>query len=524
MNENEFEDLKKKKKEEKKKGFLGWLREKLGFSPKGMGNLSEGARDINLAGIRGAGTRGIFGRGDGLFGRGGLFGASGRGTGGLFSFLGGNGAIVTLALVGLAVGMTLYYRSLNNSSDTAGYSSMGQVPISSYVPRILKEQSDASSLDMFKEANKGAISLDEEELNKNKKEENANDENNNSIDKQANLKSLTANLGFENKPRLQTDMKFGLTSDIGSGSNKFSALGGFGNHMGKFGPQVGSGFSKNDFDKNSLLKTANAGKLSPIKSQKRPVIAQGYKFQNVKGGKRAFDQAKAIKTMQLAPNYSRADIARSNLDKAWEGGTGGAGDVGVPSGGSGIGDGGSGVVQTPSSLDNIGDTTEGINPNTDVPNVPGYKFDTPWAGLIQKAMMFLMISALLAGIASMVAKIKPWGLIVAIGLALAAVALGVMVIMIGMQLMKQFGQNKLGMIYIIGGGIAIASAIAAIAGVWISWAAMLAKILAAAAGIIGMFASMAAGPAMQKAAEKELNNVNKQTAYIITSSYRKYIG
>jgi len=93
-----------------------------------------------------------------------------------------------------------------------------------------------------------------------------------------------------------------------------------------------------------------------------------------------------------------------------------------------------------------------------------------------------------------------------------------------MQLMKQFGQNKLGMIYIIGGGIAIASAIAAIAGVWINWAEMLAKILAAAAGIIGMFASMAAGPAMQKAAEKELNNVNKQTAYIITSSSRKYIG
>jgi len=506
---NEFEDLKRKKKEEKKKGFLGWLREKLGFSPKGMGNLSEGARDINLAGLRGAALRGS----------GGILGSGGRGIGGIFSFLGGKGAIVTFALVGLAVGMSLYYRGMNNvPQGQENYSSMGKVD--SYVPKILKEQNNASSLDMFKEANKGAISFDEEEINKNKEEEPkeeqpvVNEKNN----------QLEVNLGFDNKPRLQTDMKFGLSSDIGSGSNKFSALGGFGNHMGKFGPQVGSGFSKNDFDKNSLLKTANAGKLSPIKSQKRPVIAQGYKFQNVKGGKSAFDQAKAIKSMQLAPNYGKADTARSNLDKAWEGGTGGGGSVGLPNGGSGISDGGSGVVQTPSTLDNIGDTTGGINPNTNVPDVPGYKFDTPWAGLIQKAMMFLMISALLAGIASMVAKIKPWGLIVAIGLALAAVALGVMVIMIGMQLMKQFGQNKLGMIYIIGGGIAIASAIAAIAGVWISWAAMLAKILAAAAGIIGMFASMAAGPAMQKAAEKELNKVNKQSAYVITSSYRKYIG
>jgi hypothetical protein len=505
---NEFEDLRRKKKEEKKKGFLGWLREKLGFSPKGMGNLSEGARDINLAGIRGAGSRGIFGRGGGLFGRGGLFGAGGRGAGGLFSFLGGKGAIVTLALVGLAVGMTLYYRSLNNSSSAAGYSSMGK--IDSYVPRILKEQSDVSSLDMFKEANKGAISLDEEELNKNKEEENANEENNNSVDKQANLKSLTANLGFENKPRLQTDMKFGLTSDIGSGSNKFSALGGFGNHMGKFGPNVGSGFAKNDLL--GAIKSATGGKLSSIRAQKRPVIAQGPKFQSIKGAKRAFDQANAIKSMQLAPNYSRADIARSNLDKAWEGGTGGGGDVGVPSGGSGISDGGSGVVQTPSSLDNIGDTTEGINPNTDVPNVPGYKFDTPWAGLIQKAMMFLMLSALLAGLASIFAKIKPWGLIVAIALALAAVALGVMVIMIGTQLMKQFGQNKLGMIYIIGGGIAILSAIAAIAGVWINWAEMLAKILAAAAGIMGMLAAMASGPAMEDSIKKQMNEQKIETS------------
>lgn len=56
---NEFEDLKRKKKEEKKKGFLGWLREKLGFSPKGMGNISEAARDINLAGLRGADRKSV---------------------------------------------------------------------------------------------------------------------------------------------------------------------------------------------------------------------------------------------------------------------------------------------------------------------------------------------------------------------------------------------------------------------------------------------------------------------------------
>jgi membrane associated rhomboid family serine protease len=84
--------------------------------------------------------------------------------------------------------------------------------------------------------------------------------------------------------------------------------------------------------------------------------------------------------------------------------------------------------------------------------------------------------------------------------------------MIGMQLMKQFGQNKLGMIYIIGGGIAILSAIAAIAGVWISWAAMLAKILAAAAGIMGMLAAMASGPAMEDSIKKQMNEQKIETS------------
>lgn len=453
---NEFEDLKRKKKEEKKKGFLGWLREKLGFSPKGMGNISEAARDINLAGLRGAAIRGSSG----------ILGSGGRGSGGIFSFLGGKGAIVTFALVGLAVGMTLYYGGMNNvPQGQENYSSMGKVD--SYVPKILKEQTNASSLDMFKEANKGAISFDEEETNKNKEEEPkeeqpvVNEKNN----------QLEVNLGFDNKPRLQTDMKFGLSSDIGSGSNKFSALGGFGNHMGKFGPQVGSGFSKNDFDKNSLLKTANAGKLSPIKSQKRPVIAQGYKFQKVKGSS-AFDQAKAIKSMQLAPNYGKADTARSNLDKAWEGGTGGGGSVGLPNGGSGISDGGSGVVQTPSTIDNIGDTSGGINPNINIPNVPGYKFDTPWAGLIQQAMLLLMISAFLTGIIAMLIKSPdPTGITKIIAYILLGIALmlAAMVMMIGFKLMSQYGQNKLGWIYVIGGVVAAGAAIAALSGLGIGF-------------------------------------------------------
>lgn len=493
---NEFEELKnKKEKEDKKKGFIGWLKEKLGFSPKGMGTVSEGARGINLANIGKAGS--FVGRGAGLKGA------------GFLSFFGGKAGLLTMGLVALAVGTTLYYRSMDNtpiSSDGKAY-----IGDTSYVPRILREQQSGSSLDIFREANRGIIKEedDTEAKYKNQKEEMPQE-----------TPQIDANLGFDNKEsmdigrkKLQTDMQFGLSTGFGSGTNnKFSGLGGFGNHMGKFGPSVGSGFSKNELgNANDLLRKATGGKLSAMNSQKRPVIAKANTLKGMKGGRTALDQAKAIKGMALQPNYGSADTARYTLDKAWEGTTG-SGGVGLPSGGSGVSSGGEGVVQTPSTLDNIGDTMGSV-PNTQVPNVPGYKFDTPWASLLQKAMMFLMISALLAGIASMVAKIKPWGLIVAVALAMAAVAMAVMVIMIGIQIQKVFGQNKLGMLYIIGGGLAIAAAIAAIAGAWescASWAVLLAKILAAGAGIMAMFAAMAAGPAAQDYAKKQIEEQTKQ--------------
>jgi len=67
---NEFEDLKRKKeKKDKKKGFITWFKEKLGFSPRGMGNVSEGARGINLAGLKGSAAN----IGAGRFGSAGLF-------------------------------------------------------------------------------------------------------------------------------------------------------------------------------------------------------------------------------------------------------------------------------------------------------------------------------------------------------------------------------------------------------------------------------------------------------------------
>lgn len=506
---NEFENIKKKKEEkDRKKGFIGWLREKLGFSPRGMGSVSEGARSINLAnlGRAGLGRAGSFGSG---LGGGGIFGSRSV-FGGILSFLGGKGTLATMALVALAVGVTLYYKSLDNKPIASGGEAyMGDT---SYVPRILREQQTGSTLDIFKQANKGILKEEDDIKNnyENPPEPNPDSEiAGEKLDINEALRGSESYLIGSDRKRLQTDMQFGLSTSFGSGtSNKFSALGGFGNHMGKFGPSIGSGFSKND-GINQLMRKATGGKLVAMNSQKRPLIARAPTLKGMPAGKTAFDQAKAIKGMALQPIYHSADTARHTFDKAWEGTTGSGEVGGMPTGGGGISDGGGGIVQTPSTLDNIGDATPNI-PDHQVPGVPGKTFDTPWASLLQKAMMFLMISAMLAGIASMFAKIKPWGWIVALALAMAAVACAVMVIMIGMQIMKVFGQNKLGMIYIIGGTLAIAAAIAAIAGVKVSWGGLVAKILAATAGIMALFASMAAGPAAKDYMKKQIEEHQKQ--------------
>jgi hypothetical protein len=139
-----------------------------------------------------------------------------------------------------------------------------------------------------------------------------------------------------------------------------------------------------------------------------------------------------------------------------------------------------------------------------------------------------MISALLSGIAGMVAKIKPWGTIIATIIAAIAAIMAIMVIVIGMKIMSTYGQHKLGMIYVIGGGLALAAAIAAIGGINFGWNMLYSQLLAAAAGILGMFASMAAGPAMQNSINKQMNEQQVQTSTntqtsSISSSLNRFI-
>lgn len=493
-----------KKKENKKKGFLPWLKDKFGISSRGsMGSVSEGARGIDLSNI----SKGI-----GNLSKAGVS-ASGKAGSSIISALLGKSTIITLAALAVGIGGTLYfYNSRSSVGSNNEQASMTEVQPSNYVPAILKEKSEGSSLDIFKKAASNDLAYADESQNYESQEvpeaqESAKENQNKMIPEES---------PFKNKPKLQTDMKIGLTSSLGTGSNnKLSALGGFGNHIGKFNPDA-----KSTIEFKNLL----GKKITGMNRSKKAVIAKGVSVNSFKG-KGAFGQAKAIKKTQLQPNYGSADRARATMDKAWEGSTG-SGAPGLPTSGSGVGSGGAGIVETPSSLDNI-DSEPGAygTGDTEIPDV-GRTFDfAPWEGLLKQAMIMLFLSAALAFLASILMKIfDPTGItkMIAIGLALAAIGLGMYVISIGSQISSMFGQSKLGMIYQIGGGLAVAAGGMALAGIafW-DTGMVIGAVLAAAAGIMGLFAAMAAGPA-SKDIENKMQEKQQEVQEHRNTSYNIY--
>jgi len=294
----------------------------------------------------------------------------------------------------------------------------------------------------------------------------------------------------------------GLSKSMGGGDNKFSNMGGFGNKFnsgatGGKAPGFGSGFQNSPrFGQKKLL---------AMKGSKRPVFS---KSKGAKGayGKGSHAQAKGLKSMQKSYTGREVDSLAGTQNKAWTGSTA----EGNAAGGGGIttgatdpdpGAGGAGVVNSPSSpLDYtatdgpgavLGDPDLCANGACEKP-----EDDSPWKGLPEKAMAYIMLSAifsLIGGILCKIGKAKtPFlAIVYAMGimLCLAAMALGAAAVLIGIQLATTFGQGMLGSIYIIGGGVATVAAISAMTGgaalgistLW--WAAI--------AGIIGMLGSMA---------------------------------
>ncbi|MEI7483003.1 MAG: hypothetical protein WCK75_11755 [Elusimicrobiota bacterium] len=226
---SDLPEINLKEKKDEKKGFLPWLRSHLGVS---------GSGPMGGPGASGAAN---FGRALGA----GRFGASsGSGVGALFA--GKAGLIVTVAVMSAAIGTTLYMKDSfapvpNKAVFSSNSSSQGN-----YIPAIMRaQQNQGSSLEMFRDTNKGALNLEEEVAASN-------------VDTSQNTPAPAQDTGEEAKaPALAPDNMAqemmaklgaggGVSSTMGNAGSKFSNMGGFSNKFNSGaagGPgSIGSGF------------------------------------------------------------------------------------------------------------------------------------------------------------------------------------------------------------------------------------------------------------------------------------------
>lgn len=487
---NELPEINFKEKKEKKGGALGWLKGRFGAGSGGsMGQAGITPSAMNVG--RALGTA--------------KFGAS---SGGFAALLAGKAStIAAIAMFAVASGVYMAKNAPEPATSTGAFTS---AKTDNYVPAIQRSQAanSGSSLDMFKDTNKGAGLAMEGDPSAVKKPEAA--------------KPAAAEAAAEPDPNqaapgqgdaaqdMMAKLQGGsgsMTSSLGGGSSKFSAMGGFGNKFGQgatgakggFTSGIGSGFSgMPKFDQRK-------GKLLAMKGSARPVFS-GSKGGKGKFGNGAFGQAKGLRNMQKTYSGTSADSARSTQDAAWTGSTA-EGNTGA--GGAGLSDGGAGIVTSP-SLDNTsgsggGGGTDGSPTGGDpLPVVPTNA--SPWAGLVNSLVSMLTMAAILAALGSALIKVaNAMSTAVFAGVAaqairiagyamcIAAMVLGAVIIVQAMTLISQHGQAMLGSLFMIGGACAIAAGGMGMAGAFGMVAMFNPMWMSAAAGVIGLAGGMMGG-------------------------------
>lgn len=473
MNENLPEINFKEKKE--KKGFLPWLKGRLGFGARGP----MGAMPSSTAGFGKLGAA--------------RFGAS-SGISGLLA--GKAGLLVTAAIVAVGTGV---YLANNGPAPTQNSSFNSFRAPDTYVPAILRSQArnQGSSLEMFKDTNRNAgLSLEEDAAKKAQEKEAAAAQAGEQPAQDQN-QSAPGDMAQDIMAKLQGAGS--LTSSLGGGDNKFSGMGGFANKFGQgaVGPKVGfSGGVGSGFQ--SMPKFDQRKKLLAMKGSSRPVFSSAQGGKKGKFGKGSLSQAKGVKATQKSYGGNNIDSVRSTQDKAWEGSTG---EGGVAATGAGISEGGGGLVTSP-SIDNGGNSGGGGGVGTpDEPVIPdpaGKTNVSPWTSLVTMIMMMILVSAILSVIGAMlIAAAKTpatmWMYTLGMILCVIAAALAVMAIVMGIMLISKYGQAMLGTVYTIGGGVALGAAILAMTGVPGAAVAPIVYWLAAAAGILSLIGAMAGG-------------------------------
>src|SRR3989338_5157331 len=473
MNDN-LPEIDFKEKKEKKGGFLGWLMGRLGMGARGgaMGEagMNPAAMNLGRAALGGA-----------------KFGASSSGLAGLLA-----ARLAMTAAVAAVAGAGGLYIANNAPAPSTGNSAFNSGKTGrDYVPAILRSQAanQGSSLDMFKDTNKGSGLGMEADPNAAKKEPEANpapaDE---AAAQDANPADpgQGANMGQDMMAKLQGGSMGGsLTSSLGGGSSKFSAMGGFGNKFNSgatgakagFTSGIGTGFGgmpKFDARKNKML---------AMKGNARPVFSGAKAGGKGSYGPKSLGQAKGLRNQQKSYTGKEVDQMRSTQDKAWTGSTA-EGDV---SGGAGVGGGGgAGVGNEP--------VVPPATPPTD---------DSPWKGLPEKAMALIVLSVGLAVAGSLlvdagyaaaaVVGAGTWMITAGKILCGIAAAIAVGAIIIGIQLMASHGQSMMGAIYTLGGGLAATGAILAGWGDPTTSLSAPSMMLLAAAAVVSLFGSMMGG-------------------------------
>ena len=489
MNDN-LPEINFKEKKEKKGGALGWLRGRLGFGSRGaIGEAGINPSVMNVGSAIGAG--------------GGKFGASS----GIAALLAGKaGVIATVAMVAVATGVYMANNAPAPMQSTSAFSS-DKAAKDNYVPAILRSQAanQGSSLDMFKETNKGAGLAMEADPSKANKPPEAKAEAAAGEDAQAQDANQPApggenNMAQDMMAKLQGGNMASLTSSLGGGSNKFSNMGGFSNKFGSgatgaktgFSSGIGSGFSsmpKFDQRKNKMM---------AMKSSARPVFGGSKAGKRGTFGSGAFSQAKGMRATQRTYSGSSVDSARSTQDKAWEGTT----NDGSADTGAGISDGGGAGVVTSPSLDNTssggggGDT--GVA-DTSAPDASAPTDVSPWADAVSMAMTMILLSCVLSAVGAYLISLAEataaivgaggWLYTIGMALCLMAALMAAYAIWQAITIMTQHGQGLLGTVYLLGGAAAMAAAIVAMSGTPGSLSGT-ALVLAAAGGVIALIGSM----------------------------------
>ena len=471
-------------KKEKKKGFLPWLKQRLGFgNSASMGN-SVSAGNVGLTGAKT----------------------------GLSVLLAAKSVLVPLAIVAVIGGTTIYVKNQNNtkSQEESSIGDSSKATNTNYVPAILREQNKntGSSLDIFKQAAKGKISLDEKPVKPAdvKKEEKPSESAEQGDMPQDNPMGDMA-------AALQGTNQQGLSTEIGS-SNKFSAMGGFGQKQGlsqKVGfTNFGGNFStlpKFQDRKNKLLAMSGNKKITVGKGN----MMKGIKDKSSRSA--SLNQAMSIRATQKQYKGNKIDSLRSTQDAAWESTTG----DGEATGGSGLSDGGAGLVQTPSAINEVSDYNK-PNPDINIPTNFDPDKDNPWGDKVDKAMKLLAWAAGLSALASYLVKwgrqlivkgnamhpVSTWLIVAGLALVAAGISLAVTAISyasqvmgIGKELKDVYAHKELGNMFVIAGATALVGATLAMVGAFkitikgfVFNASLYSLYFAGAVGIMALLASM----------------------------------